>query len=67
MRSPLVGCTLEEAEAVCRRDGFTLLITTTRPPRAFAGDELRVVRVRQKEKVMEVLVASFQAAQDPQP
>ncbi len=66
MRS-LVGCTLEEAEALCRREGLGLSAQRTVPPREFAGDQLRVIRARQGERVVEVLVASFQAAQDATP
>ena len=63
----LVGCTLEEAREICRVEGLTLVVRETRPPREFTGDQLRVVRARQGEKAVEVLVASFRTAQDPTP
>jgi acyl-CoA thioesterase len=58
---------LEEAEAVCRQEGLAFSVTRTVPPREFAGEQLRVVRARQGERMVEILVASFQAAQDATP
>ena len=67
MSFALVICSLEEAEAICRMEELTLQVETTSPPRAFAGGAPRVVRARQRGRVMEILVAAFGAAQDPLP
>lgn len=61
----LIGLTIAEAERRLEALGLRFQVRRTLSPRAFSGEEWRVVRVTGDDEPMELVVAAFCKMEEP--